>query len=723
MTHEPITIEILENRIAPAAVVTVDLTNGLLTLSGDDGDASVILTAIDATHLAVTTGTDTTFSYKGDPGLSSLILDVPVKALDATFGSGSDSLSLHGADFKGDISIHLGDGATNAVTLDSVTAKGLVVEGGVGTDSVTTIGSGLALKGSASFDVKGGDNAVALGGMNLIVGGDFVYTGSTGKDSVVLSSKVAIKGKLEIDLQGAEGTVAALGASIAVGKTFEISAEEALTGEAVNVALFAPAITIGGDLQITTGAGNDVIANLTLGGKTSIKGNVAIDAGDGNDSATLFLYGGKSKGVVIDGGDGDNSMIIALAGASTGNIALTGGSGTDMAVAAIIGGKAGAISMDLGAGGNTGATILVSGGAKSFSYEGGADSDMVAFGALNAKLAAGLTASVGEGAATFFALGLGGGVGGTVKLESSSTAADSIQVMLGGVQAKFGAIDITTGDGTAMVALQPDLGGGGGLPLPIPPIAGVPVMPSLSGLLQGFTVTGASKITGGAGNTTVQIGGAGVTFANSLTLDLGAGVDSLVGPAAGAVEGVKISKLNFLGGEGDDAINLIGQGSLGAVVIDMGEGNGQVNFSGASRPLTFSSLTYKSTGLAAETDSLHISKAKILGKLDASFGAGNSLFETNDSLFGGTVNVTTGAGADIVNLDVALSPLGTTFTKAVTFNLGDDDDAFTVGADATYSFITTKSTLKVDGGAGANSKTFDESKSVLAKAPTYLGFV
>jgi|GEM_PF-1759167 len=726
--YKPSSIEALETRIAPAAIVTVSLTAGALTLSGDNGGATVTVTALDATHYMLTAGPDTTFTKGTDTGLFSLVLDGPIKSLDATFGSGADAFNLIGLDLKGDLNVNLGDGLSNAVTLSSVSAGSLKVTGGAGADTVATLGSGLVLKGSATFDLAAGDNGVAIGGTNFAVGKDFSYTGTTGVDGVLLSSKVAIKGAATINLGAGDATVAALGASFSVGKKFSIdgSAATATMGGAsddISITLFAPTLTVGGDLDIKTGAGTDTVANLTLGGNTSVKGNVSISTGAGNDNAILFLYGGKSKGVIIDGGEGDNTIGVALAGASTGAISVKGGAGTDTGFAVAIGGKVGAIDLDLGAGSNSVFGILASASAKSFNYTGGAGSDTVIFGGLQSKVAGGVTATTGAGGGSFGVFGLGGSIGGAVKLVDSSVTGETTSVFLAGVQTTLGGLDIKLGDGGGGVAIQPDLGGG--IPLPIPSIPGLPSIPSLGGLLQGVTVKGPAKITGGASSDTVQIGGTGVTFANSLTLDLGGGDDQFVGPTSSPADSIKIAKFNFKGGAGNDTINFNGQGSLGAAVIDMGDGNNTAAFAGGDRPLAFASLTYTSASLAAESDGLILAKVQVLGKLDAQFGAGVSNFTTDNSIYGGTVNVVTGAGNDTVVLDTApLTGYATTFAKAVTIDLGDNDDGFAVGGDQdALSFIITKATFKVDGGSGTNTKTFDETKSILAKPPTYLGFL
>ena len=717
--YKSTSIEALETRIAPAAIVTVELTGGALKLTGDNGDATVTVTALDATHYLLTAGTDTTFTKGTDTGLTTLILDGPFKSLAAEFGSGSDTLNLIGADFKGDLGIKLGDGTTNTVSLSSVTAGSLSVDGGTGADSVATLGGGVVVKGIAKFDFKAGDNGLAIGGTNFVVGKDFSYTGTTGADGLLLSSNVAIKGSATINLGAGNATVAALGASFSVGKKLSIDGSAALTGETVGVTLFAPTLTVGGDLEIKTGAGNDTITNFTLGGNNSIKGNVSLSTGAGDDSAILLLYGGKSKGVIIDGGDGTNMIGVALAGASTGSISIKGGTGSDTGFAVAIGGKVGAIDVDLGEGSNSVFGILASASAKSFNYTGGAGSDSVIFGGLQSKVAGGVTATVGAGGGSFGVFGLGGSIGGTVKLDSASVTGESTTVFLAGVKTTFGGLDLKLGDGGATASIQPDLGGG--IPLPIPPIPGLPSIPSLGGLLQGLTVKGPATITGGAGSDGVQIGGTGVTF-SSLTLDLGAGDDQFVGPILGFAESIKIAKFNFKGGAGDDSINFNGQGSLGAAVIDMGDGDNTAGFVGGDRPLTFSSLTYTSASIAGEFDGLLLAKVQVLGKLDAQFGAGNSSFTTDDSLFNGPVNIATGAGADAVVLDTAPTGYATTFAKAVTIDLGDDADSFTVGGTPDLSFIIAKSTFKVDGGGGTNTKTFDETKSILAKTPTYLGF-
>lgn len=728
-------IEPLESRIAPAAVVTVDLTNGKLTLTGDNGDATVTLTAPDSTHSVLSAGTDTTFTMGTSTGLTSLPLGV-FKSLSATFGTGVDTFTVAGSDFGGDVSIDLGTGVSNSLTLDSITAKGgLTVKAGAGDDTVTVQGSGAQVKGAASFDL--GDagtngNVLTVGGTSFLVGKDFTYTGGAQEDSIALSTLVGIKGSATLTLGTGDATVSAFGAGLAVGKKLSIEAKDEGAGanpttdpaKRANIFLITPSLAVGGDVDIKTGAGEDQVTFGTVGGKSAIRGKFSVAAGDGQDNVIAFLYGGNAKSVKIDGGDGANTLGFALAGASAGKVDIVGGKDADQVYGIFIGAKAGDVTYDLGDAvdivdasnpqnttqqQNSLYSFVVSSTVGSVNFFGGAQTDNLLALNLHAKVAAGTFVNSGAGSMTALMVGFGGS-SGPVSILGTTAAADSASVTLVGAQTKVASVDIDTGDGAASIQLQPSLGS---LPIPIP-IPGLSI-PSLDGLLQGWTVKGSTTITTGAASDQVLLGGTGVTFGGGIDFDLGDGDNSV----QGQVEGLQAKFLNYTGGTGADSIDLQGRAAIGATVLELGAGANSASFAGAVRPIVLGSLDYKSTALAADADSLTLARVLVAGKLNATFGAGASQVSINDSTIGGKLDLKTGAGADKVYFDTLgytpVMPLGTTFLKAVTIDLGADDDLLSIGGNKIDQFITTKSTFSVDGGTGANTLTFTAADNQLAK--------
>lgn len=107
----------------------------------------------------------------------------------------------------------------------------------------------------------------------------------------------------------------------------------------------------------------------------------------------------------------------------------------------------------------------------------------------------------------------------------------------------------------------------------------------------------------------------------------------------------------------------------------------------------------------AGSDRLTLSRLEVGGAARWSLGDGDNAVAIDDSVFAGTVTLTTGAGADTVNLDTAAGSGGaTTFERAVTVRQGAGSDTVNrVGsADANQALIVLD-TFVIHYGTGSNS--------------------
>src|SRR4051812_32018616 len=125
-------IELLESRIAPAGLVTVTLTGGVLDLTSDDGAHEFSIRALDSTTVELSAVDGTLFRMAGGADTDTLLLTTPIKSLSVTLDDGQDALHLAGLNLPGSITIDMGEG-DNTVSLDSITTKGsLGIKGGAG---------------------------------------------------------------------------------------------------------------------------------------------------------------------------------------------------------------------------------------------------------------------------------------------------------------------------------------------------------------------------------------------------------------------------------------------------------------------------------------------------------------------------------------------------------------------------------------------------------------
>src|SRR5260221_73358 len=112
--HAPIpSIELLETRIAPAGVITVTVSGGVLTLSGDVNANSVTVNALDAGTVDLVPAAGTHLLFHGADSAGTVNVPVAQPVLVAKLGGGADALTLNGT-FAG-LSIDLG-AAANALT-------------------------------------------------------------------------------------------------------------------------------------------------------------------------------------------------------------------------------------------------------------------------------------------------------------------------------------------------------------------------------------------------------------------------------------------------------------------------------------------------------------------------------------------------------------------------------------------------------------------------------
>ncbi|WP_347919617.1 Hint domain-containing protein [Paracoccus marcusii] len=207
-----------------------------------------------------------------------------------------------------------------------------------------------------------------------------------------------------------------------------------------------------------------------------------------------------------------------------------------------------------------------------------------------------------------------------------------------------------------------------------------------SDTLSGATLTGASTVTFNGGSGTFVSGGSTATFNTIEAVTTGSGADTVTisGTAAGT----------FATGAGADTINA---GGSGADSINAGDGDDLVNLSGA-----FGSDTI--TG-GAGSDTL--SGATLTGASTVTFNGGSGTFASGGSTasFNTIEAITTGTGADTVNITGSVAGAFATGAGADTINAGGSgaDSINTGDGDDLVNLTGTFGNDTITGGSGSDT--------------------
>jgi hypothetical protein len=114
------------------------------------------------------------------------------------------------------------------------------------------------------------------------------------------------------------------------------------------------------------------------------------------------------------------------------------------------------------------------------------------------------------------------------------------------------------------------------------------------------------------------------------------------------------------------------------------------------------------TGGAAP-DTVNLYRVTVTGTTSLNLGAGDNTFIVDDSLFVGPFKLTTGGGADTINLETAVGTnTGTTFVRAATMSLGAGVDSLTLGGsdDANEALVFAGTFVVHHGAEGESPTTF-----------------
>lgn len=616
-----------------------------------------------------------------------------------TGGAGTNEFDLSaGSALLGPVVFEFGNGDTSLLTVNGGKSKSFKATLGSGADSVNL--NSMNVSGDIAIDVGDGSNTLNIDGLNAK--GGLNVTGGSEEDHVaLLGGSVLIGGNATFTFGAGAATATIDPALFTVGKTLLFDSIASVMGDAVSLRLAPTSLTVGKDLLYKGGAGDDTFDGFIVGG-AKVGGAIQLVSGPGAATFGLFAPQVAAKRIEIDAG-ASSALSTGTgfgigAGRVPGGVKITGGAGTDAIAFDASGCDLGPLVVDLRDGANNSLISVSRGKTKSISVSGGTGSDTQVFFLNNANVG-GVGVHNGDGAAsTTLNANISTTIGGVVRVESGAHPGDLAALSFGGSNAKIGGIDFITGSGPSTLDFR------------------------ASGTLSvNLTIKGSIHVAGGTGDDLVDLSAMNLTVGKGIDLALGDGANS----AFGFLLGLATSGLKVTSGAGSDSVLFNALGSLGAVVLDLGAGSNSASIRAFiptfTDPLTAKSLSFTSASGPVETDNFDLAGVQVLGKLNATFGAGVSTLTIDDSLVGGLFTVDTGAGADIVNLDTGATGFGVVLAKAATLQLGDGEDLLVLGGNGLSSLLMAKAAFTADGGIGTNTLT-NAAGNVFAQLPVFTNF-
>jgi hypothetical protein len=447
-------LEPLEQRIAPAGLVTVTFANGLLTIGGADGadhDVAVVKTGLstfrveghetDINLLGQTSknftgaltgvlyeggiGADTfeatnlsplkSFKFHGNAGLDTLttsnLKTVAGGVVEIALGAEAGSVNFFGSvtTLHGALGIDLGGGGTAGFRSAVTTVDGAVtVTGGDAADSLFITGLTTLFKNKLTFAGGGGDDTFTNTGKSLTVQGLVSMDGGAASNHFTFAADrntfgmSLTPGSVDLKLGQGAGSVSFLGKSTSVLGDLKID----LGTGGGDAHLRSAVTTIRDHVLVTGGAGND---NLDFAGRTSIGKSLSFVGNSGDDALTasgglLSVKGATS----MDGGVGASSFDLHPTLLSLAALTVTGGVENDTVSIVADGTIAGDANLQLGLDGTgPSSTVLKSqtGLANGLKFGGNLTIDMIGatvdvLTIANIQVAKAFVAQTGEGVST-----------------------------------------------------------------------------------------------------------------------------------------------------------------------------------------------------------------------------------------------------------------------------------------------------------------------------------
>lgn len=419
-------IEPLEQRIAPAGLVNVVFSHGLLTISGADGadhDVSIVKTGfntfrvqgnatdIDTAGVAAKnfhgvltgvlieggSGADTfavsnlaplkTFTFHGNAGVDALstanLVTTVGGRVDIDLGSEAGSVNFFGSHttIHGALNIDLGGGGTAGLRSAVTVVDGNVtVTGGAQSDELAVTGDSALFRHQLIFNGNGGDDSFKALGTTLKVLGTVTIDGGGGSNHFLFGAdyhkfgSALTPGVVDLKLGVGPGDVTFLGKGTTVLGELKID-----LGTGGGTALLESKVTtVGKSVQITGGAGDDTVmfdGRTSIGGGLSFVGDVGVDSLKAT-GGLLSVKGATS----MDGGLDASAFEVNVVTLALASLTVTGGSLNDTVSIIADGLVTGDVSLLLGTDGTGGSSTTLqsrAGLANGLKFGGNLTIDMV----------------------------------------------------------------------------------------------------------------------------------------------------------------------------------------------------------------------------------------------------------------------------------------------------------------------------------------------------------
>lgn len=463
-------------------MVTVDFSGGALTLTGDAGDHSFTIEALDATTFQLSGGLDTQFKLGSDPATDTLRLTGSIKSLTATLGAGIDNFDIVGLNVAGDVTIDAGAG-TNNLEIIALTAKGsLEITGGGGNDDVILGSGAVVVKKNATIDLGDGDNLFRTAAILMQIGGELSYTGGNNDDTVQFAQGKVVIGRDAILTFGAgSASMEASASNIKVGKNLVFDSTGSLAGENSSLTLTSGLIDVRGDLIYRDGAANSQISTGFIGSQV-VRGNLHVTTGGGTYNLTLLgAIAAKTQDINASASAGGTFTSNTFGGKTTQTTNFTGSDAPDNVTISQFSIKPVSITANMGGGNNNFNLQAFSSVLKGLTVIGGSGNDQVSATMFGSTITGGIDIQNGDGPATTTLQLLGTKMKGLLSVSNGADAgASSLVISSFGTQ--LGGIDFTTGAAMNTFAITGP---------------------------NDLSIKGAVRFTGGAGNDTVDLSGLG----------------------------------------------------------------------------------------------------------------------------------------------------------------------------------------------------------------------
>jgi hypothetical protein len=347
-------IECLETRIAPAGVVAVSFSNGVLELTGDEVDNELSLIALPGARFVLSAGGETQFQF-GERGYLYPFLNFSgaLKSISANLLEGDDTLQIAGVTTTGRMNIDMGEGKNSTLLIETQVGGSLAVSGGAGDDTVRFAGPSLGVGGNLKIHTGDGAQTLSFETRRTTIGGALTYEGGSGGDTVRIEGsrtevnsihcdfdvggasfggggRMKVNSDVRATTEGGYLEFDFLG-PLFVGGDFDFSATaDARIFVKVGFLPGARSLDIGGEVKLSGGSGGKTLALLAT--RANI-GGIEV-AGGGSQMNKLELWFGSGtipKGISFAGGNVEDRVSLELKGCTTGPIDCTMGDGAGFA--------------------------------------------------------------------------------------------------------------------------------------------------------------------------------------------------------------------------------------------------------------------------------------------------------------------------------------------------------------------------------------------------------